>query len=84
MAHKVPLNQYETTLTVIKIEGGIEITRTSIKSSAAVSVPQLGSVYELYDLVDGKELRGVVTKISHKNVVNKGPVFDGAVEVTLT
>lgn len=84
MVHKVPLHHYETTLTVIKVEGGIEITRTSIKSPAAVCVPQLGSVYELYDLVDGKELRGVVTKISHKNVVKKGPVFEGALEVTIT
>ncbi|CTQ62129.1 MAG: hypothetical protein RIE06_05470 [Roseibium album] len=84
MSHNVSESNYETTLTIVKIEGGIEVTRSSVTSAAAVCIPQLGSVYSLFDFVDGKELTGVVTRVLHKNVVNKGPAFNGSIEVTLT
>jgi hypothetical protein len=83
MPHHVPPDQYTTTLTVIKVEGGIEVMRTSIKSAAAVSIPQLGSIYELSDFVDGRKMTGVVTNIVHKNTLITGPVFEGNVEVTI-
>ncbi|MCV0427623.1 MAG: hypothetical protein K5905_19355 [Roseibium sp.] len=83
MSHNVPPDSYETTLTVIKFESGIEVNRISIKSTAAVCIPQPGSIYELFDYVECKELKGVVTKVSYKNAISNGPVFAGSVEVTL-
>jgi|GEM_PF-4417161 len=83
MTHTIPSGNYETVLTIIKIEDGIEVNRSSIRSTAAVSIPQLGSIFSLHDFVDGKQMSGVVTRVLHKNVVNKGPVFNGSIEVTL-
>lgn len=83
MTHIVPQDSYETTLTVIKLEGGVEIERISVKSTAAVTVPQFGSYYELQDNVDGKAITGIVTKVLHKNGISGGPVFSGSVEVIL-
>lgn len=83
MSHNILQKNYETTLTVIKIESGIEVMRSSVTSAAAVSIPQLGSVYSLYDFIQGKEMSGVVTKVLHKNVVDRGPKFNGSIEVTL-
>ncbi len=84
MTHSVPPGSYETTLTVIKMSSGVvETERASVKSTAAVTIPQLGSFYELHDDIYNKELKGIVTKVSHKNSIAPGPVFIGSVEEIL-
>lgn len=80
-AYEIPEQSLVNNLTIISAKNGNEVFRVSLKSRGDFVIPRPGDVYEFFDNIEGAAIKGVVTKVAHRNGVSGGPAFNGAVEV---